>query len=364
MEALRSAIQQAADAYLAGGGFVIGLTFGLVVQRTNFCAMGAVADIVSFADYRRLRAWLLATCVALLGTQAARASGVVDLGLSMYLAPRLNWAGHLLGGLIFGVGMVFAGGCPSRNLVRSGSGDMRALIVLGVTGLCAHMTISGVLAPARTWFESHTALNLERASTQSLPGLLASVGAGSEVLLRPLVIAALVVPTLVYCFKDAGFRHTPRLIVGGVGVGLCVLAGWCLSGLAHDEFAVAPALPQSLSYVRPSGDALDYLQRYTAERMPDFGVASVFGVLAGGLLGTLASGRARATGFADSADTLRHLAGAALMGIGGVLALGCTIGQGISGVATLAVGSLLSLAAIIAGGVLGMYWLERTLDDY
>ena len=360
MDAWRELIQGEAALWLAWGGFAIGALFGLVAQQTNFCTMGALSDLQAFGDARRLRAWALAIAVAVLGTQTLGALGVVELGLSMYRTANLHWLGHLAGGLLFGIGMVFAGGCASRNLVRAGGGDLRALVVLLVIGTSAYMTLGGILGPARAWLEAHTSLSL--AADQSIPALLASFGAGdASTLVWPstLVIAAAL---LFYCFKDAAFRTAPRHVLGGLGVGLCVIAGWALTGLAYDEFAAVPRAPISLTYVRPSGDTLEYLERYTAARVPGFGVATVFGALAGAWLGALLAGRFKWVGFADSGDTVRNLVGAMMMGVGGILALGCTIGQGVTGVATLALGSWLTLGGILAGGVLGLRWLERLLD--
>ena len=161
--------------------------------------------------------------------------------------------------------------------------------------------------------------------------------------------------------RDGEFRRSPALMVGGVDVGLCVVAAWAVSGLAYDEFAALPQSPQGLSFVRPSGDTLEYFERYTANPLPGFGVAVVLGTLAGAFLAALSAGRFKLAGFADSADPMRNLAGAALMGVGGVVAMGCSIGQSVSGVSTLAVGSLLATVAPVAGGLLGLRILERSL---
>ncbi|MEQ8493014.1 MAG: YeeE/YedE thiosulfate transporter family protein, partial [Gammaproteobacteria bacterium] len=176
-----------------------------------------------------------------------------------------------------------------------------------------------------------------------------------------IVTAVLAGALLAYCFMNADFRTSPKHIVSGVGVGLCVVAGWALTGLAYDDFADVPKVPISLTYVRPSGDTLEYLERYTAERIPGFGVATVIGALAGSLIAALMSRKFKLTGFADSSDTLRNMAGGALMGVGGITALGCTIGQSVTGVSTLAVGSMLTFVAIVIGGILGMKWMERML---
>ncbi len=361
MDALREQILGNAPLYLAWGGFVIGVVFGFVVQQTNFCAMGSISDILSFEDYRRFRAWLLATAVAVVGTQALSHFSVVDLGLSMYLGSSINWSGNILGGLLFGIGMVFAGGCTSRNLVRVGGGDLRAAVVLMVVGITAYMTIGGILGPTRAWLETHTAINLGEGATQSLAHLLASAGLGAESSLGIIVSGVLAGALLIYCFADSGFRSSARHILGGLGVGLCVVAGWALTGLAYDDFADLPQSPLSLSYVRPTGDTLEFLQRFTADQVPGFGVATVFGALVGALAAALLSGKFKLIGFADSGDTVRNIVGGALMGVGGITALGCTIGQSVTGVSTLAVGSLLTFVAITVGGVIGMKWLERIL---
>jgi uncharacterized membrane protein YedE/YeeE len=358
----RAQLIEIAPLALAWGGLAIGVVFGFAVERTNFCAMGALSDIANFGDYRRWRAWLLASAVALLGTQALAEAGVVDLALSMYPGPRINWLGHILGGLLFGIGMVFAGGCASRNLVRLGSGDLRAALVLLVMGLFAFMTIGGLLGPLRAALEGATALVLEDTMSSAFPALVSEASGVDEELTRWCVVTLTAAAVLIYCLRDAAFRQAPALVAGGTVVGLCVVGGWALSGLCYDEFADLPSPPQSLTYVRPTADAVDYLERFTANRVPGFGVATVFGVILGAAVSATLRGRFRLIGFADSSDTLRNLAGASLMGIGGVTALGCTIGQSVTGVSTLAVGSFITALAIVAGGRFGLSLLERWMN--
>jgi uncharacterized protein len=359
MDALRDALTGNAPLALALGGLVLGALFGALVFRTNYCAMGSLSDILNFGDWRRFRAWILAAATALIGTQLLQATGVVALDKSMYMAPALNWVGHIAGGFIFGIGMVFAGGCPSRNLARAGGGDLRSLLTLMVLGLFAYMTIGGLFAPVRVALE-RSAMGLG-APTQGLGDVSAALF-GMRAGTAGLSLAALLTAgALVYCFSDARFRTSPVHIVSGFGVGLLVVAGWALTGLAFDDFATRPLPPISLTYVRPAGDALEWLQRFTAGPMPGFGVASTFGALLGACAAALAMGRFRFSSFADSGDTLRNLGGAALMGVGGVMALGCTVGQAITGLATLAAGSFLTFGAIIAGGLVGLRLLERRI---
>lgn len=348
---------------LAIGGLVIGFVFGFVVHRTNFCTMGSLSDILSFGDYRRFRSWLLAIAIAILGVQMLDAAGAVDITRSMYLSPRFNWLGNIAGGLMFGFGMVFAGGCTSRNLVRAGGGDLRALMVLIVVGIFAYMTIGGLIGPLRAELQDATQIDLTAldVNSQGMGGLLSRfTGLGSE-LATGIVAVTLAGGFLAFCFADNGFRSSPGHITAGLVIGLCILAGWALTGLAYDDFGERVQNPISLTFVRPSGDSLEYLMRFTAQMIPGFGVASLFGALAGAFAAAMSKGRFKVATFADPGDTLRNLFGAAMMGVGGVLALGCTIGQAITGLSTLAIGSLIAFVAIVAGGVAGIKYLEKIL---
>jgi len=220
IEAMRESVIPHAAAYLAVGGLVIGFLFGAVVFATNFCAMGALSDLHNFGDRRRLLAWLLAAATALVGAQLLQATGVVALERSMYLAtPGLNWAGHILGGLAFGFGMVFTGGCPSRNLARAGSGDLRSLLVLVVLGLFAYMTLGGVLAPSRAALEQATSIATMPRSLGDAAARVSGIApaAGSLV-----VMAAIALAVLAYCVRDARFRTSPVHVLSGLAVGLIV----------------------------------------------------------------------------------------------------------------------------------------------
>lgn len=361
IDALRDSVAQHGPIYLALGGLIIGGLFGAAVFATNFCAMGSLSDIHNFNDWRRFRAWLLAAATALVGAQLLHAAGIVALDKSMYLAtPSLNWAGHILGGLLLGFGMVFTGGCPSRNLARAGAGDLRSLLTLLVLGLFAYMTIGGIFGPARSALEQATSIPVKTATT-SLGDLLARPTSLAPATASLIVMGLLAAAALTYCFADKAFRGSAVHVGSGLAVGLLVVAGWALTGLAFDDMAARPALPISLTYVRPTGDAVQWLTLYTAAPIPGFGVTSVFGALAGAFVAARAMGRFRIATFSDTGDTLRTLGGAALMGIGGVVGLGCTVGQAVTGVSTLALGSFLTFASIVAGGFWGLRVLERQI---
>jgi len=307
--------------------------------------------MVLMGDGRRLRAWLLAMAVAVVGTQALAGLGLVDLGTSIYLSPSLGWFGAIAGGLAFGFGMVLTGGCGQRTLVRLGAGNLRSIVVLMVLAVTAYMTMRGLIAAARLPLEANINLDLRKAGLQS-QGLAPLLG-------RPVATLVLAGALAAYCFADARFRRSARDLIAGVGVGLLIVAGWAITGvLGQDEFEPQPVA--SFTFVAPVADSLQYLMTFTGASI-GFGVATVGGMLVGAFIAAQASGSFRLEAFSDRADLLRHLGGAAMMGIGGVFALGCTIGQGVTGLSTLAIGSLLAVASIIAGAVGGVRYLERTL---
>jgi uncharacterized membrane protein YedE/YeeE len=361
METLQAYLSEHSATALTIGGLIIGMIFGAIVQRTNFCTMGSLSDMLNFGDSRRFRAWLLATGTAIAGTQALRLLFGLDVSKAMYLTTTFDWFGAILGGLLFGFGMVFAGGCASRNLVRAGTGDLRSLVVVMVIGISAYAAIGGLLGPARAALTSATAVDLAASGlpSQSLGALLGRVGglpAGTaEMIVTLVLVAVLAAVTL----GNRDFRASPPHLLGGLGIGLCVVVGWALTSLAYDEMAASAQAPISLSFVRPSGDGLEWIQRYTALGWPNFGVASLFGTMIGAFLVGAATGRLKLATFFDAQDTVRNLFGAVLMGIGGVLALGCTVGQAITGAATLAAGSFVAFAALVAGGLIGLKTLER-----
>lgn len=343
-------------------GFVAGLAFGALTHRTNFCSMGSISDIVSFGDFRRLRAWLLAMAVAITGAQTLHALGVIDLGETVYLASSVNWFGGILGGLIFGYGMVLSSGCPGRNLVRVGGGDLKALVVLLFIGLFGYMAVRGLTAPLRVSIMAGTSYDLAAngIESQQLGAIIAGLTGLPETTARLGSAAVVVLGLLAFCFGNAEFRRSQRNVVAGVGIGLLIVAGWWATGvLGADDFD--PAELVSLTFISPAGEGLQYLLTFTGSTI-DFGIATVGGAIVGAFLSSILAGRFIVTAFYDKNDTVRHMIGGAMMGTGGVLALGCTIGQGITGMSTLGIGSVIALLAIIAGGVIGVKFMERMVD--
>lgn len=340
-------------------GLILGLILGATVQRSNFCTMGAISDLVLMGDARRLRSWVLAIAVAMLGSQLLHLAGLLDLTGSIYAGGNLGWLGAIIGGVLFGFGMVQAGGCGNRTLVRLGAGNLKSLLVVLMIGIAGYATLRGLFGPPRAWLESWSVLDLKARgiASQALPALIApAIGIGERAL-RWIIALALPAALLVWVFKDARFRARPLLIVAGIVVGLVIVAGWAATGiLGHDDFEPVPLA--SMTFVAPIGNALVYLMTFTGAKL-DFGISTVGGVILGAFLMAKADGSFRIESFANAQDLLSHLLGGVLMGIGGVMALGCTIGQGLTGLSTLALGSFVAVGGIVIGGVLGVRYLEE-----
>jgi uncharacterized membrane protein YedE/YeeE len=351
--------------------FALACVFGAVQHRAQFCAMGAVADIVSFGDWTRMRMWTLAIATALLGTNALAAAGLVDLDQSIYTGSDVLWLSALLGGLVFGFGMVLASGCGSRTLVRLGAGSLKAVVVFAMLAIGAWATMRGILAAPRAYGLDKVTLAL--AGPQDLPSLLARhsawplqdwrllLGCGGGLLLGAWSLA----PAL---------ARTPRQLLGGIGVGACVVGLWWVSGhlgfVAEDPQTLLPTFVastnnhmESFTFVAPLANTLNWLLMYTdAANVLNIGIVSAFGVVAGSALHALASRRFRWEGLVGVADTANHIAGGLLMGIGGVTAMGCTIGQGITGISTLSISSWIAFLSIVAGAALGVKFQAWRLD--
>lgn len=344
---------------IGAAAFAAGLIFGATAQKTNFCTMGALSDIVFMGDWRRFRAWMLAVAVAILGTQALHAGGLIQVDKTIYMTANLGWLGAVLGGLMFGFGMTMAGGCGNKTLVRIGGGNLKSVVVALVLGIFAYMTLRGLIALARVGMEGVANVDLKARgfASQGIAEILAVPFGLDREAARWGVALLAAAALLVFCFRDAAFRASRRDVAAGIVIGLLIPTGWWITGvLGHDEFEPTPLF--SFTFVAPTGEAIQYLMTYTGATI-NFGIAAVGGVIAGSFLTAVAGRNFHLEAFAGTDDMLRHMAGGALMGVGGVLSLGCTIGQGLTGMSTLAFGSLLALASILAGGYLGLKYLEE-----
>ena len=347
--------------YVTGGAFLLAFVFGAVGNKTHFCTMGAVSDWVNMGDLARMRMWLLAIAVAILGATGLQLAGLVDLSKSIYPGPNFTWLSYVVGGFLFGVGMTLGSGCGSKTLIRIGAGNLKSLIVYVFLGIAAYMTLRGILGAFRVGVLEKAALTLP--AGQDLPSLTGIHRALLAALIAGCIIA------FVYASKQ--FRSSFDYTLGGVVTGLVVVGGWFVSGyighVAEDPQTLQEAFVatnsgrmESFSFVSPMAYTLDYLMLWTDKsKMITYGIASGLGVIAGSAAYALATKTFRWEGFRDAEDTANHIVGGLLMGFGGICALGCTIGQGITGFSTLALGSIITFACIVAGSALTMkyqYW--------
>lgn len=324
-------------------GALLGVAYGAVAQWSRFCLLRGLLHQWSGQDGRLLRAFALALLVAVLATQALAGWAGIDLNQTLYRQNSPALPLIFTGGLLFGIGMTLANACTARSLVLLGTGNLRSLVVLLVLGISAYMTLSGVLAPLRVALEQDLRIGLP---ANSLPGLLTVVGVPDN-LASGLVVSALILALLSFCLGHRPFRQSPRHWLGAVLIGLLISAGWGITGvMGADDFE--PVRLASLTFVAPVGESLQYLMLSTGSTL-SFAVVTVAGVLLGSLLRALLAGEFQWQSYGSPRQMGRSLLGAALMGIGGVLALGCTLGQGLTGASTLALTSLLALMGIVLG---------------
>jgi uncharacterized protein len=352
--------------------FALAVVFGAIAQRTHFCTMGAVADIVNMGDWTRMRMWLMAMGVAMLGFNAMVALGWVQAAHSVYAGPRLIWLSNLAGGLLFGFGMVLASGCGSKTLVRIGGGSLKSLVVFLVLGIASYATLRGITAVARVATVDTVAVTL--ASGQDLPSLLAAATGLSKGPLALALGAGLGLALVAFGLSNPQGRQFDA-VLAGIGLGAVIVGVWWVSGrLGHvaehpvtleDVFVgTSSQRMESLTFVAPMAHTLDWLILFSDKsKVLNLGIVTTLGVIVGSALVALFTRSFRWEGFGNVEDTANHLVGAVLMGVGGVTAMGCTVGQGLSGVSTLAIGSFLALMAIMVGAVLAlryqMWRLER-----
>lgn len=374
-----------------GAAFSLAFVMGAVSNATNFCTMGALSDWVNIGDSGRLRAWGLAIAVAVLGVAALEPAGLVgaDEAFPPYRGSQLIWAENLLGGLMFGAGMALASGCGAKCLIRMGGGNLKSLVVFAIIAVIAYYMLNPLPGTDQTLFSLMffgwiRPLAVQLPVRQDLGSILAGPAHAAT---ARLVLGLLFAGALLFIlFRSKEFRRDRRNITGGLVVGLAVLGAWLVTSnvmiradgqtFSMQNFvaeqwelyaapdAVKPAAsrplsPQSYSFINPMGQSLGYgLSGFGASYLT-FGVMAVLGMVAGSMLWSLFRGRFRLEWFASGEDMLNHVLGAVLMGFGGVLAVGCTIGQGVTGVSTLAIGSFVALAGIVTGCV-GMmkyqYW--------
>ena len=350
--------------YVAIWGFCIALVFGFVGNKTHFCTMGAISDVMNMGSHGRLGAWFLGIGIALLGTQFLRIQGYVQLEQSMYLSTQFVYLAYALGGFLFGIGMTLAAGCGQRNLVRLGGGNLKALIVVVVLGITAYMTMRGLFALIRLNYIYKPSVDLQNVgmSSQGISDAVATLfGISNSTTLQIIIALIFGFAFIAYAFRHHEFRTSFDNILAGVVIGGCVIAAWFATGyLGQDDFD--PIAPQGLTFIGPTGNTLSYLMTFTGAQI-NFGIAVTFGMILGSFIYAIVSRSFRIETFSNKSEMVSHLIGAVLMGFGGVLSFGCTIGQGVTGVSTLALGSFLAISMIFFGSALTMKIQYHMLDE-
>jgi len=352
--------------------FAVSIAFGFIAQRTHYCTMGAISDVVNMGSWTRLRMWGMAVGVAAIGFYGMAWLGWIDADKSIYTSGRIVWLSATVGGLLFGFGMVLASGCGSKTLVRIGAGSLKSLVVFFVMGFFAFATLRGVLAVWRV--NTVDRVSFEIPAGGALPHWVSS-GLGMDAGMAGLLMAGLIGGALiVWALAARDFRSGNNLL-GGLGLGLVITAMWWVSGHLgyvdeHPEtlesvyLAANTGRMESLTFTAPMAYTLDWLIFYSdTSKLLTFGVVTVVGVVVGAFAQSVLDRSFSWEGFGSTQDTALHMVGAACMGVGGVTALGCTVGQGLSGLSTLSLTSAIAVTGIFVGAVIGfrfqMWLLER-----
>jgi uncharacterized protein len=358
-------------------GLGLGVILGFVASKTNFCTMGAVSDAVNMGSWGRMRAWILAIAVAIIGTNLLSYLGYLDLSKTIYTGSSFPVLTFLVGGFIFGIGMTLASGCGNKTLLRIGSGNLKSLVVFVFMGFAAIATLKGIFGAFRVSVLTAPAVTIQMDGGQTLPALMSGIGGIDAKTLQLVVAGAVALAMLIFVFMSKEFRKEHDNSLSGIVIGLVVIAAWYVTG--HVGFAENPetmemvfmgasnpAVAESMSFVAPSAFTLEYLGYWTdTSKVVTFGITSAVGVVLGAFIYAISSKSFRWEYFTSAKDMGYHIIGALMMGFGGVTAMGCTIGQGISGVSTLSLGSFLALVSIVAGSAITMkvqYYLMMRED--
>jgi uncharacterized membrane protein YedE/YeeE len=354
-----------------GLSFLLALLAGVLLHRSHFCTMGAISDWVIMEDRTRARQWALAVAVAMLGFGLMAWRGWISPRHTIYANNELSWLSLISGGALFGAGMVLGSGCAAKSLVRLGGGNLKSLVVLMAMGISALATMKGLTAVWRV----HA---IDTWTVGTGPGPFVGQWLADATGWTPAVsgaVAACVLSALLlfWVFKD---RQTSlRSVLGsGVGVGAIGVAMWWVSGVLgfvpeHPEtlepvwLATASGRMESMSMVAPVAYWWDAFMYFSdGSKRVTLGMVTALGLLVGSWVSAVGQGSFRWEGFTQTSDLMLHLLGGVFMGIGGVMAMGCTLGQGLSGLSTLSLGSFLAVSGIVLGAVGTLHWQLRRAE--
>ena len=354
---------QALQSQVLWAAFAVSLAFGAIAQRTNFCTMGAISDIYNMGSWTRMRMWGMAVGVAMIGFYLMAWRGLINPAQTIYASAQVLWLSALVGGALFGLGMVLASGCGSKTLVRIGTGNLKSLVVFFVMGLAAFATMRGMTALLRGSTVDLVFFDIKPGN--AVPAWLSAM-LGMDAGTTGLVLAVLVGGALVlWALWDAEFRSSGNNLLAGLGIGAVIASMWWVIGHMgfvpeHPEtlepvyLGTAGGSLQALSFTSPMARTLEWVIFFDPSKALSLGVVSVFGVVLGALACAVYNRSFQWEGFRGTQDTALHIIGAACMGIGGVTAGGCTVGQGLSGLSTLSVTSMIAVAGIMLGAIAGL----------
>jgi len=354
--------------------FGLAMVLGIFANKTNFCTMGAVSDLVNIGDTGRMRSWVFAMGLAILGVMGMSVMGLTDTSLIAqndtanppYLTSNFAWPRNLLGGFIFGIGMTFGSGCGNKTLLRLGAGNIKSLFVLFAMGIMAYLMMFTDFSNDffLQWMQpAFIDLSLLGVDNQGLGSIIAYV-AGSDPQTTTIVAAVVGGLLVLWAFLSSDFRNSFDNILGGFVVAAVVVAAWWvttgeLGQTLLEEAEMMDERPfaigaQSFTFAQPSGHLIRWIETGFSNNLITFALVAGFGVVAGSFLYSVLFKKYRVEWFASWKDFFTHIIGGLLMGIGGVLAMGCTIGQAVTGASTLAMGSFLTFFAIVFGSALTM----------
>lgn len=357
--------------------FSLSIFFGAIARKTLFCPLGGIADVMQNGNSGRFYMYIFAIGVAILGATLLEALGFLSFDSTKppYRMPQFRWAGYALGGFLFGVGMTMSRGCGMKNMLNLGSGDLRALIAVSGMAIAGYslLYIDGVMDTLFSWVNALSPNLSDIGIAHQDLGSFAGHLLGGEVttwrvslglLLALLFIAA--------AFRSRYFRARTANIIGGLLVGMVIIAAYYLSGGPLGEAAgeVSDFMDepqyglgmQSYTFIRPMGDTLQVLSSPFLYLIT-LGLVMFLGVGIGSLLYSVFSGSFKFQGI-QIANSPRYFIGGILVGTGGILGMGCTLGQGLAGTSTLALGSFIDLIALMIGAYVGIKLQPNFMDDH
>ena len=377
-----------AQSFFLWSTFVIAFVMGAVVNKTNFCTMGAVSDLVNMNDTSRMRAWILAATVALIGVMIIEAMGRADLSSTLppYRASQFQWGRYILGGILFGIGMTLASGCGNKTLIRIGGGNIKSIFVFAIIAVISYYMVDPFQELPATWY--HTVFSpwlgeasISLSTPQDLGSIVGNWFSVPAMTMRLIVGGIIAAIALYFVFRSSDFRTSFDNVFAGIMVGLAVFLAWYVTSnvvVATEDGALkltqfygewdmmmdsddgkpkngsTNLQPQSFTFISPIGQIFGYASSGFTAAFVTFGVISVIGVILGSFIWSLVTRSFRVEWFVSFKDFYTHVIGGILMGFGGVLGLGCTVGQAITGVSTLALGSFLVFISIVFGSALTM----------